>query len=308
MRISAVVTITNATERQDPWKECLSSVTKWADEIIVVDGGNEHFRPSEEVGTHRKLAIVEKLSAQDTFDLTDLSKQRGLFEADMYYYPWPEDWSWDELPKHLNFGLERATGDWVVRVDADYIFEENTRQILEEALKHLGDTPVATMQKFSMVTYPNFYEKGGVKMILNKGKAPNVVFGRDRDKYSDLCVPIYWDGQSRDEFGVPLGQLVPDSDCARTKVKVFNYDYSFKTKEVTAREFFKFSMAHKRYFGTTKWGNTENEALQKFVDMMKGRARRCVYKLKPAEHPEAIHDRLYKLKPEQFGFNGWGEI
>jgi hypothetical protein len=162
------------------------------------------------------------------------------------------------------------------------------------------------MQKFSAVLWNRFYQKGGIKMVINKKAAPNVVFGQDREQYTDLCVPIFWDNETRNEFGIPVGQVIPDSECGKTKVEFFNYDYTFKTQEVVAKEFLRFSMAHKRYFGTTKWGNTEEEALQVFVRMMKARLDRCVYKFGPDQQPEEIQGALMRLTGEQFGKYGWG--
>ncbi len=285
MKITALLTVTNPEERQDPWVACLRSVLAWADEVVIVNGGKDlglKFR-SDEIG-------------------------RELYRIKEVMMPWPYEWSWEELPKHLNMGLQEATGDWVVRVDADYVFEEGTRAILDDELGRLGTTPVATMQKFSSVLWNKFYQKGSVKMVINKKDASNVVFGKDKDNYTDLCVPIYWDMKTYDEKGIPVGQAVPDGDCGRTHVRVFNYDYTFKTKEFTADEFYRFSKAHEKYFGTTKWGHTPDESLQTFINMMRGRVERCVYTFGIDEQPTYIQQTLKWLqgKPELFGLEGWG--
>jgi len=39
--------------------------------------------------------------------------------------PWPYEWNWVELPKHLNIGLAECTGDWVLKLDIDQFIHED---------------------------------------------------------------------------------------------------------------------------------------------------------------------------------------
>ena len=79
--LSVVVVTLNEEERI---RECLDSVA-WADEVIVVDAESQD-----------KTAAIAR-------ELTDHVIVR----------PWPG------FPAQKNFGLDRATGDWILSVDAD---------------------------------------------------------------------------------------------------------------------------------------------------------------------------------------------
>jgi hypothetical protein len=246
----------------------------WADEIIVVDGGTEKLTVTGE-----KIKIVK--------------------------YPWPQDWSWEELPKHLNEGLKYANGDWVIRIDSDYVFKRYTREQIESELKKNESKKAVTFQKISAVFCNKFYEKGPTLMGLNTKF--DIAFGRARDKYTDLCVPIT-DTRSSDIKGVLWGRALFSTEIGKTGIEFFNYDYTFKTKEFTKKEFFRFSMAHKKYFGYTDWGETEVASLGKFIGMMKNRKEKCVYNFDASQQPLFIRNKIENIKEEQFGYNGWGLI
>jgi len=80
-RLSVVVITLN---EEDNIRECLASVS-WADEIIVVDAGSED-----------KTVTIAR-------EFTDHVVLRA----------------WDGFAGQKNFGIERATGDWILSVDAD---------------------------------------------------------------------------------------------------------------------------------------------------------------------------------------------
>jgi len=273
-KISCLVCITNPEERQDIWRESIASMLPWADEIVIVDGGDD--LPD---GPWGKLKIIN--------------------------LPWPYDFSWDELPKHLNAGLKECTGDWVVRADIDYVFKDNWKENISE-LENFKDKRIVTAQKFSTTLSVNkVYQKGPTQMILNM-KYKDMCFGVVENKYTDLCVPIIKTGMYK---GIPMGKMIEDKDIGKSHLEFMNYDYCFKTKDFTAKEFLRFSKAHKRYFGTTNWGNTKKEALEKFINMMKGRmtgGNRHIYNMPWDKHPSFIQERVKNIKPSMFGFNGWG--
>jgi glycosyltransferase involved in cell wall biosynthesis len=88
-RLSVVVITLN---EEDRIRECLASVS-WADEIIVVDAGSED-----------KTVTLAR-------ELTDHVVVRA----------------WDGFAAQKNFGIERATGDWILSLDADEQVEPDLR-------------------------------------------------------------------------------------------------------------------------------------------------------------------------------------
>lgn len=90
-RLSAVVITKDEEERV---RACLESVA-WADEVVVVD-------------------------AESTDKTAQIARE---FTDHVYVRPWPG------FAAQKNFGLEQATGDWTLSVDAD---EEVSRELREE--------------------------------------------------------------------------------------------------------------------------------------------------------------------------------
>ncbi len=279
MRVSCLVCVTNPEERQDIWQESIASMIPWADEIVIVNGGKP---------------ILHKLNA---------NWRKKIKMVDL---PWPHEFSWDELPKHLNAGLKECTGNYVVRADIDYVFKDCWKASLWE-LKLYGGKRIITAQKFSTTLVNKVYQKGPTPMIINMAYG-DMCFGVAEGKYTDLCVPIIQTGMRGD---IPEGKMIEDRDIYRSHLEFMNYDYCFKTKEFTAKEFLRFSRAHKRYFGSTKWGSTEEESLQKFINMMNYRINQKgghIFDTPWQLHPTFIKEKVRDIKPEHFGHSGWGKF
>jgi hypothetical protein len=222
------------------------------------------------------------------------------------FSPWPDNFSWSEFPKHYNEGLNRCSGDWAVKVDLDYVFPEDFGKVLREELKGKERYKIASVQKFSCVLSTRFYQKGAVPFIINR-RFKNIQFGFDKKKYTDLCTPVITKGDEVAKF-VPVGDSIPDNQSVRTHAKVFNYDHTFCSQEFVKDKFYKFSKAHQKFFGFTNWGKTKEESFDIFIDMMKGRLKRCVYKYKADEQPKYIRNRINNISPWEFGLNGWGYL
>ncbi len=280
MKISVITTISNPDARQDAWREALASYLDFSDEVIIVNGGDPVEYPKS-----------PKLQP--------------------YFLDWPKEWDWSELPAHLNLGLEKATGDWVLKMDIDQVIHEATMADLRAILESLSEFPVATMEKCSFVTAKWCYLKGKIPVLINKGRFPEVRFGEADDKATDLCYPIFARGEILKQGTrrmVARGPAVPESRYGHTGIPYYNYDYTFKIKEVTRSEFFRFSRAYARYFGDWTWGRTEEEAFQFFLQMMRSRFKKCqsLGEFPIENHPRYIREKVASVKPEQFGFDGWG--
>jgi glycosyltransferase involved in cell wall biosynthesis len=275
MKVSIIVCVGNEKETvdtRDPnWKAAIESYGEFADEIIVVDGS------------------------------CTLKSGNGLT---VIHSPWPWDWSWEELPKHLNEGLKASTGDWVIRCDIDYIFHENDIPLIRKRLALRGLVPIGTFHKNSFITRDGYYVKGSVPMAINKGQfGDKIQFGKAENMRTDLCYPIYTKGISDD--GIPYGRFREEA-MVPVRLPFYNYDYTFKTKEETRREFWRFSQAYYRYFKEWRFGSTEEESFEYFVNMMKMRLERNVRSITVEEHPQFIKKAVREMTPDMFGYNGWG--
>ena len=99
-RLSVVVITLN---EEDRIQECLASVT-WADEIIVVDAGSGD----------KTVALAREFTDHVTIR------------------------AWEGFAAQKNFGIERATGDWVLSLDADELVEPALRDEITAVLANPG--------------------------------------------------------------------------------------------------------------------------------------------------------------------------
>jgi glycosyltransferase involved in cell wall biosynthesis/Flp pilus assembly protein TadD len=95
-------------------QRCLASVRALVDEIIFVDTGS----------TDRTLAIAES------------------FGARIFHLPWPDDFS-----VARNYALERATGDWILSLDADESIAARDHARIRESLAQAGVDAALSLQR-----------------------------------------------------------------------------------------------------------------------------------------------------------------
>lgn len=276
MKLSVILLTANPTEKQYAWKEAFASYCALADEVIVVNGGKEPI-----VFPDTKLRTIIK--------------------------PDPEVWTWSEHAKNLNLGLDEATGDWIIKVDIDWIFHERNLHKIRQKLNssEAQKFPVATMQKYTFYPFRRYIQKGQIPMIINAKFKDKIRFGKDLTEYTDLTYPIYWGG-NYDESGVPTGKLVKEKDWGKTGELFWNFDYTFATLEMMKKKWVRMSKSHKEYFGTTDWGETEEEALKQFITKQQAKHGQSLDIMDSAELPKYIRQRISDLKPEEFGHSAWG--
>jgi hypothetical protein len=301
MKISILTTIGNEKfspdDRQDKWIEALYCFSELADQVIVVNG-------------NRFFLIKQKLERGRVYYSGEYSTpvtSKIIDQCFFLNFSWPYEWNWVELPRHLNAGLEKCSGDFVIKMDIDQLFHEDdfrkVRQKLAECPQHCD---VATFQKMSLTYGKKYYQKGGQPIAFRN--KPYIRIGKDMDKETDLCFPVdmrHGRYEKVGDYRLPVGRGL---DRFKTGVTYWNLDYFFKTKEFTRKEFWRFSRAYHRYFDKWSFGETEEESFRKFLGMMKGRHDRAPYTYKLGDLPKYIRGAVRDLKKEQFGFNAWGLI
>ena len=102
MNISSCLIVKNEA---DNIVRSLESIKKIADEIIVVDTGS----------TDNTVEIAQS------------------FGAKVFFYEWDNNFS-----NAKNFALDKATGDWIIFLDADEYFGDNAKKKLRFVLKHIS--------------------------------------------------------------------------------------------------------------------------------------------------------------------------
>ena len=281
MKLSILTTITDPEKRQDPYLEAISCYMDFADEIVIVNGGNKDI--------YQKIA--------EGLNLGDIQQEK----IKIIEMSWPAEWSWEELPKHLNAGLATCTGDWIIKLDIDQFFHENNIEEIRSRLSRIHKN-AAGFQKYSIYPHKKFNQKGNMVIAVRNGQG--IKFGEVHGRYTDLCTPINVLGKN--EQGVPTGAPVSSE---RTGVTVWNFDYTFKTLPKARSEFARFSRAYKRYFKDAAWGNNDEESWNKFTTMMKARVAECSYTLSDYSIlPKYIRKRYFNIDPLDFGHSGWGVI
>lgn len=289
MKLTILTTVTNPIERQDKWSEALANYYDFADEIVVVNGGNNSI-------------------------FNDLPFIRGLPKFKEVMLPWPYEWNWVEYPRHLNEGLKHCTGDWIIRLDIDQLIHEDDFQAIREKLaKCPKECEAATFQKMSFTYNSKYYQKGSTTIAFKN--LPGIVLGRDINTHTDLCFPIRETGKEyvyatdsvADKeliYQLPIGKQLL---TFKTGIKYWNYDYFFKTEEFTKKEFWRASRAWNRYYKNWNFGSDEEKSFEIFLKMLKARYKDSPYTASALIiHPKHIQQAILDLKPEQFGATGWG--
>lgn len=103
MKISACYIVKNEEKNL---RRSLESIKDCIDELIVVDTGS----------TDGTMKIAKE------------------FGARIYEIPWKDDFSWAK-----NVAKEKATGEWVIFLDADEFFSENTRKNIRKIVEQVNE-------------------------------------------------------------------------------------------------------------------------------------------------------------------------
>ena len=301
MKISAFLTISNPIRRQDPFTECLNNLLDFADEVIIVNGG-------------------DKINGEKLNDRLCEKTYNKFKYVRIIDYKWPKDFDWKFIGEQFTRGYNNCTGDWVIRFDSDYFIHEYDFQSIREFLENC-DAPIASMPKKQFLLTNYYRVKSLVPVAFNKKKYGDRI---KLDSGGDLCQPSL-DGKelkvdenpiiSYKEIAVvsdnvsseQLNKRLPNRQEKDNLIYSFdrgiclwNYDFTFKQKEIIETDWKRFRNAWKKQFG---------KDMGEFMNMMKGRWKKGGWrKININEHPKYIQEKIKNIRPEQFGYDGFGEL
>jgi len=135
MKISIFTTVTEPVRRQDPFKEAIECYKDIADEIVIVNGGDE------------------LLLEQDCVEIKS---------------KWPFSFNFEHIGKQYTKGYEACTGDWAIKMDLDTFVHENDIEALKHALDTFTDQPAIAFVKMNWVIEDLFIPKARTIFAVNK--------------------------------------------------------------------------------------------------------------------------------------------
>lgn len=205
---------------------------------------------------------------------------------------WPYEFDWKEIGQNFQEGFEKADGDWVINMPLDFFFHEKSRDKLVYALKKYNDAPAIAIPKFKFFSPTKYEFKNFEIFVLNKKKFPSIRLNGG----GDLCLATL------------DGKLIEYKDVPVVNIPIWNYDTTFRTKEIIAEDRARFARAWYRHFN--EWGDRggpkPDEAFDAWFHMIKNRLPRHINKIKIESHPMFVQDILANLKEDQFGFDCFG--
>lgn len=223
------------------------------------------------------------------------SNNNASFKTRIVKLAWPQEFDWLQISKAYQAGYEACTGDWALFADLDFIFHQDDfsriRQVMEDNVHH----PALSFWKYQFVLPDRYNVKSRRVIAINKAMCG------DRVKMNgggDLC-QVTFDGK----------HLTPD-DVPEARVPFYNYEKLIKTKEQIMDDVGRMERAYKRHFGHTQYRSdgTNEGAYKKWYEAQRGKFTRPQKHIGIDSHPMFVQDTIKNLKPEQFGYNGFGLV
>lgn len=206
---------------------------------------------------------------------------------------WPEEFDWRVIGEHFQRGYEQCTGDWVFHLDCDFIFHENNYADIRQACEEYPDAAGLSFWKYQIFTPDRYTLKSRLVLAVNKGKyGDRIRFDSGPDKCQPSVNGIY---------------ISPD-DVPEARIPFYNYEKLLKTTSQIAKDSGRMDRAYHHHFGQyqlSKNGSNQS-AYDGWYNMVKGRYKKHINRLTLEEQPMVIRDAINNLKPNQFGYNGFG--
>lgn len=208
-------------------------------------------------------------------------------------YEWPKEFDWSFIGEQFTRGYEVCTGDWAIHCDLDMIFHQKDFGKIRQALRDYPTAPAVSFYKHQFILPDRYNLKSRLILAVNKAQ-----YG-DRIKFDsggDLCQPSL-DGKEIDLASTP-----------QAGVPFYNYEHLLKTKEQITDDVERMDRAYFRRFGHSLYSRDNRSAYDGWYEMMAGRFLRPSEEIPLEAHPKYVQETIKNLKPENFGYNGFGLI
>jgi hypothetical protein len=301
MKIGAFGIMNNPEYRQEPWRESIAQRLECFDSVCLVCGHEPDIR---------MLA-----------DAFPEAWNNGKLKAVYKYWPFPE-WSYEELPRHLNASLALAREQgcrWMVRLDIDTVVHENDMRYLRQAIEKADRKGkwAVSIRKLQFFKPGKYFKKAHVPLAINASKP--IAYGFDMHVKTDLCQPIEWDGTSTVlmngvSYDIPSGiGVTPEKILRSRRSKLYNYDFTFRTYDRSMELLYQIEMAHARFWGEGYSGRmmdaiSRESAMEDFLKVARIRYDRMNRRMAIDDHPKHFQASLRALKPGQWGHDLWGKL
>ena len=205
---------------------------------------------------------------------------------------WPEEFTWDHIGKTFQEGYEKCTSDWVMRMDIDYFLHQKDKHKLYKTLEKYKDYPVISLPQYQIFTPDRYQIKTRLCLVFNKKKYKNILLNGG----GDLTLATI------------NGELIDPKKTPMVNIPIYQYESTFRTKEILEQDRARFARAWFRYFNTyeSRGGSTPKGAYNAWFEEIKKRYPKHSFRLEIEDHPKFIIEKLSTLDDNQFGKSAFG--
>lgn len=289
MKVSAFTICHNSIRNQYPVIESIKSVVDKVDELIVVDGHS----------TDGTVEAIKNLKNDKIKIIQDKDTK------------WEDDWIYWRMGKNWARGFDECTGDWIIKFDTDYIFEDGyfLRQEFELLDSLNDDVYVLFVSRRNFQITNSYFYKNKKTLAVNKGLCKqnniDVRWGYDLKNWGLCDEAIVYE---KTENNLLQGKLLSFLNRREklTICDVFNYGYCFRDEEIGKELMFRNMRAFYKQQGRSFKNKDEC-----WVDYK--RSCETYFKINKSEylsideHPIYVRDRIKNLTPDKQGYNFWGK-
>lgn len=205
---------------------------------------------------------------------------------------WPQEFSWEFIGQQFQRGYKACRGDWVIHMDIDFFFHEKDFGKIRQALKDYPDSPAVSFYKWQFILPDRYNLKSRLALAVNRKKFGN------RIKFNgggDLCQPTL------DDKDISL------DETPQSGVKFYNYEKLKKRVPQIADDVGRMDRAYNLHFGKYMYGDGDDlSAFDGWLYMATGRLGKPQAFIKLEDHPKYIQKVINNLKPDQWGYGGFG--